>query len=229
MDRYIVAHKPWELAKQQKDAELDEVLGRCFAALKVICELASPVIPESAARIQAQLAGGALGPIFPRADAKEVIPKMLELEKEELARQAQLLGKAPVEEMKVEAPAEPMKMMVDGVADLAPEITIDDFIKVDLRVGIIVSAEAVPKADKLLHLKIDIGETKGPRTIVAGIALAYKPEQLIGRKVAIVANLAPRKLRGIESQGMIVAASLEGGSPALVSFLEEVPVGARLK
>ena len=235
MDRYIVAHKPWELAKQQKDAELDEVLGRCFAALQVICELAAPVIPESTARIQAQLAGGALGPIFPRADAKEVIPKMLELEKEELARQAQLLGKAPIpggpgaEEVKADAPAAPVKMMVDGVADLAPEITIDDFIKVDLRVGIIVSAEAVPKADKLLHLKIDIGETKGPRTIVAGIALAYKPEQLIGRKVAIVANLAPRKLRGIESQGMIVAASLEGGSPALVSFLEEVPVGARLK
>jgi methionyl-tRNA synthetase len=99
---------------------------------------------------------------------------------------------------------------------------------VDLRVGQVLSAEPVKGADKLLHLKIDIGEAQ-PRTIVAGIAAAYKPEQVLGRRVVIVANLAPRKLRGIESQGMIVAASLEGGSPVLAGFLEEVPVGARLK
>ena len=81
----------------------------------------------------------------------------------------------------------------------------------------------------MLHLKVDIGEATGPRTIVAGIAKAYNPDQLINRKVVIVANLAPRKLKGIESQGMIVAASLEGGTPALAAFLEEVPIGARLK
>ncbi len=75
---------------------------------------------------------------------------------------------------------------------------------------------------------MDIGEPE-PRTIVAGIALAYTPEQMVGRKVAIVANLHPRKLRGIESNGMIVAASLEGASPVLAGFLEDVPVGARLK
>ena len=83
-------------------------------------------------------------------------------------------------------------------------------------------------ADKLLHLKVDIGEPE-PRTIVAGIALAYKPEQLIGRKVVIVANLAPRKLRGLTSQGMIVAASLEDGSPVLAGFHEDIAPGARLK
>ena len=77
-------------------------------------------------------------------------------------------------------------------------------------------------------LQVDIGEPQ-PRSIVAGIALAYKPEALVGRKVVIVANLAPRKLRGLESQGMIVAASLEGGNPVLASFLEDVPIGARLK
>ena len=108
-----------------------------------------------------------------------------------------------------------------SVAPLAPEITIDDFVKVDLRVGQVLSAEAVKGADKLLHLKVDIGEPE-PRTIVAGIAKAYKPEQLVGRKVVIVANLAPRKLRGIESQGMIVAASLPDGPPVLASFLEDV-------
>jgi methionyl-tRNA synthetase len=86
----------------------------------------------------------------------------------------------------------------------------------------------VKKSDKLMHMKVDIGEAE-PRTIVAGIAEAYGPEQLVGRKVVIVANLQPRKLRGIESNGMIVAASLEGGKPVLAGFLEDVPVGARLK
>jgi methionyl-tRNA synthetase len=79
-----------------------------------------------------------------------------------------------------------------------------------------------------MHMKIDIGEVE-PRTIVAGIAEAYTPEALVNRKVVIVANLQPRKLRGIESNGMIVAASLEGGKPVLSGFLEDVPVGARLK
>ena len=110
---------------------------------------------------------------------------------------------------------------------MAP-ITIDDFLKVELRVGTVLTAEKVEKADKLLRLTVDIGTEV--RQIVAGIAKAYTPETLVGRKVVIVANLAPRKLRGIESQGMIVAASLgDEGQPALASFLEAVPNGARLK
>jgi methionyl-tRNA synthetase len=107
------------------------------------------------------------------------------------------------------------------------KITIDDFIKVELRVGVVKVAEKVKNADKLLRLEVDIGTEV--RQIVAGIAEAYVPETLVGRKVVIVANLAPRKLRGLESNGMIVAASLEGGQPVLASFLEDVPVGARLK
>jgi methionyl-tRNA synthetase len=91
-----------------------------------------------------------------------------------------------------------------------------------------VFAERVKGSDKLLHLKVDIGEPE-PRTIAAGIAVYYEPEKIVGRKVVIVANLHPRKLRGIESNGMIVAASLEGGNPVLAGFLEDVPVGARLK
>jgi len=86
----------------------------------------------------------------------------------------------------------------------------------------------VKGANKLLHLTIDVGEAE-PRTLVAGIAEAYQPEQLVGRKVVIVANLEPRKLRGITSNGMIVAASVEGGKLVLAGFLEDVPVGARLK
>lgn len=107
------------------------------------------------------------------------------------------------------------------------KITIDDFAKVDLRVGLVKVAERVPKSDKLLRLEVDLGTEV--RQVLAGIAEAYAPETLVGRKVVIVANLAPRKMRGLESNGMIVAASLEGGKPVLASFLEDVPVGARLK
>jgi methionyl-tRNA synthetase len=199
--------------------------------------LVSPVVPTSAAKIWLQLGfstplsevtvadlhwghlkcGQQLGTVegvFPRADAKVAIEKMKEGEAIEFARQQAILGKtAP--------PPAP-------TAPPSDTITIDDFIKVDLRVGLVKSAAPVKGADKLLHLHIDIGEPQ-PRSIVAGIALAYKPEALVGRKVVIVANLAPRKLRGLESQGMIVAASLGDGSPVLASFLEEVPIGARLK
>ncbi|MGB7264700.1 MAG: methionine--tRNA ligase [Terracidiphilus sp.] len=110
----------------------------------------------------------------------------------------------------------------------APQhITIDDFAKVELRVAQILAAERVPKADKLLRLEVDLGYEK--RQILAGIAQYYEPEKLIGRKIVVVANLAPRKMRGLESNGMLLAASLEGGAPVLAGFLEEVPLGARLK
>ncbi len=236
LDKYIVENAPWKLAKDaspEAQARLDEVLYRCFESLRIITALAAPVIPETAAKIGKQLniagpmtwghtpvghAIGEISPMFPRMDAAVAIAQMRALELEEVARQNLLLGKV-VED---EAPK------VD-ITPIAETISIDDFVKVDLRVGKILSAEAVKGADKLLHLKVDIGEATGPRTIVAGIAKAYKPEQLLERKVVIVANLAPRKLKGIESQGMIVAASLEGGSPVLAAFLEEVPVGARLK
>jgi methionyl-tRNA synthetase len=110
----------------------------------------------------------------------------------------------------------------------APQhITIDDFAKVELRVAQILVAERVPKADKLLRLEIDLGYEK--RQILAGIAQHYEPEKLIGRKIIVVVNLAPRKMRGLESNGMLLAASLDDGAPVLAGFLEEVPLGARLK
>jgi methionyl-tRNA synthetase len=122
-----------------------------------------------------------------------------------------------------------------GTSNLVPStstITIDDFAKVDLRVAEIVVAERIPKADKLLRLEVDLGPNFDPprRQILAGIAEHYAPEALIGRKVVIVANLAPRKMRGLESNGMIVAASVgPDGAPVLVGFAEDVELGARLK
>src|SRR5207245_5500475 len=111
----------------------------------------------------------------------------------------------------------------------APEkIGIEDFAKVEMRVGQIKTAERIVGADKLLKLTVDIGTEI--RQICAGIAQYYQPDSLIGRKVAVVTNLAPRKLRGVESNGMIIAASVgPEGRPVLAGFPEDVEVGARLK
>jgi methionyl-tRNA synthetase len=120
----------------------------------------------------------------------------------------------------------------DATADaagLVNYIEITDFAKIDLRVGEVRSAERIPKADKLLLLTVDIGEEK-PRQILAGIAQYYEPEQLLGRKIVVVANLKPRKMRGYESQGMLLAASVgDEDKPVIATFAEEVPNGARLK
>ncbi len=242
---------------EESRARFDEIMYSAAETLRIVSVLLKPVLPEITEKIWAQLgmseklidqridqltwggltAGQALGEaaqIFPRLDLKETVDKMNELEQVEVARQNALLGKtAPVDAASVvpapEAKAEETPWTPpEGVPPLAPVITIDDFAKVDLRVARVLAAEKVPGADKLLKLTIDVAERE-PRTLVAGIAKAYSPEQLAGRKVVIVANLQPRKLRGIESNGMIVAASLADGSPVLAAFLEDVPVGARLK
>ena len=150
------------------------------------------------------------------------------------ATQAALGGASPALPPAGTSPPTAQRATEAGGAGGAPSsaidgrISIDDFAKVELRVGQVKTAEKVKGADKLLKLEVDIGTEV--RTIVAGIAERYSPEKIIGMKVVIVANLQPRKLRGIESNGMIVAASIgEKGQPVLASFLEDVPVGARLK
>jgi methionyl-tRNA synthetase len=242
VDKFIVERAPWKLVKDtspEAQARLDETLYTAAEAVRLVCALAYPILPHTTQAIWAQLGFsseissiqtqdlvwgklavgqkiGAISGVFPRLDLKPAVEKMQELEEAEKKRQAALLGKST--DVPAGAP----------IAPLAAEISIDDFAKVDLRVGIVKSAVTVKGADKLLHLQVDIGEPEA-RSIVAGIALAYKPEALVGRKVVIVANLQPRKLRGLTSQGMIVAASLEGGAPVLAGFLEDVPPGARLK
>jgi len=109
-----------------------------------------------------------------------------------------------------------------------PQIAIDDFVKIDLRVAQIVVAERIPKADKLLRLEVDLGYEK--RQILSGIAEWYTPEELIGRRIVVIANLAPRKMRGLDSHGMLLAASAgENGKPILATFGEEIALGSRLK
>jgi methionyl-tRNA synthetase len=245
VDKFIVEQAPWKLAKSEEPGaaqQLDDALYASAETLRIAVALLHPILPESTANIWAQLGMmqpletvelakvawgqlmpgqkiGLIAPVFPRIEAKSAIDRMRALEEEETVRQAKLLGKpAAVKEKEPEGTMQPP----------SPKIDIEDFGKVDLRVGQVISAERVKGADKLLHLKVNIGEPE-PRTIVAGIATVYEPEKIVGRKVVIVANLHPRKLRGIESNGMIVAASLEGGKPILAGFLEDVPIGSRLK
>jgi methionyl-tRNA synthetase len=253
VDKYIVENEPWALGEKQDEdsrSRLATVLYTAAEALRIVTALAHPVIPDATAKIWTQMGLGdiktlALGelawgqlplgtklgevqPVFPRAD-KSAIERMQKMEEEQ---KGAVLTEAPAV-----APVAAKAAQAIPVAAAAPvpaafptageKISIDDFAKIELRVGLVKVAERVPKADKLLRLEIDIGTEV--RQVLAGIAEAYAPETLIGRKVVIVANLAPRKLRGMESNGMIVAASLEDGKPVLAGFLEDVPVGARLK
>jgi methionyl-tRNA synthetase len=199
---------------------------------------------------------GKVEPAFPRAD-KSAIERMEALELEQRAQRKPPVGSQPAEPKSMEKtagmqpeppagtgahPGQPATQSANGPSSAAPaptgttapaataadsKITIDDFAKIEMRVGTVKTAEKVKNADKLLRIEVDIGTEV--RQVVAGIAEAYTPEQLIGRKVAIVANLAPRKLRGLESNGMILAASVEGGKPVVATFAEDVPNGAKLK
>jgi methionyl-tRNA synthetase len=248
VDKYIVENEPWSLGEKQDDesrARLATVLYTSAEALRIATALAYPVVPDAAAKIWSQMGlgdikkfalidltwgqlplGTKLGdvyPVFPRAD-KSAVERMQQMEDQQRGPAIEEAKETvpPTKPQPLPAAAPPATAAADG-----GKITVDDFAKIDLRVGIVKVAERVPKADKLLRLEIDIGTEV--RQVLAGIAEAYAPETLVGRKVVIVANLAPRKLRGLESNGMIVAASLEGGKPVLASFLEDVPVGARLK
>jgi methionyl-tRNA synthetase len=249
VDKFIVEQKPWVLAKSETPSDREKLCAALYQAaevVRIVTGLVYPVMPEAASKIWAQLGqagsladfrwtdlqwgglkpGTQLGPteaVFPRLDVQESVRKMHELEQEALKEQASVMGKTAESAAAEKAPERPEEKPEAA----SPKITIDDFAKVEMRVGVVKSAAKVPKADRLLHLMVDIGEPE-PRSIVAGIAAAYEPEALIGRKVAVVANLQPRKLRGLESNGMIVAATGENGKPALVGFHEDAPIGARL-
>ncbi|PYS94191.1 MAG: methionine--tRNA ligase [Acidobacteria bacterium] len=196
---------------------------------------------------------GAVAPLFPRLDRAK---KMAEIEKELAptagqqtaatnaqtpatsgahATEADAVPSAPSNAETspqppmlgaTEADAVPSSAAPEGVVN---QIEIGDFAKVELRVGEVLTAERIPKSDKLLRFTVDLGEAQ-PRQILAGIAEHYEPETLVGRKLIFVANLKPRKLRGLESQGMVLAASVgDEGKPILATFTEDVPNGARLK
>ena len=239
VDKMISDSKPWELIKDENQAEtLNAVLYRACETLRWLSILLHPVMPEATKSIYSQIglsddiskidpadlnwgelpSGTKIGEtvgVFPRIDKNKVMSEIQESSQETVVSSQELdTASVPVVEEVIEN-----------------FITIDDFLKVELRVGEVKVCERIPNADKLLRFEIDLGEPEH-RQILAGLAEYYEPETLIGRKVVVVANLKPRKMRGLESQGMICAASLEddsGPNPALAAFLEDVAVGARLK
>jgi len=237
-DKYIVEHKPWELARADDSdsrIQLDATLYNTAEALRIACVLLAPVIPAGTQRIwellgqsgavaeqrldqlrwgglAAGTAVGAQAAVYPRLDVAKSVESMEALEAEALEEQAQLMGGTPA----------PKAIEID-----TPKIEIGDFAKVDMRVGVVRAAERVKKSRKLLELSVDIGEAE-PRTILAGIAEKYGPDEMVGRRIAVVANLKPRKMMGQLSQGMLIAATGEDGEPHLADFSAEAPIGARL-
>ena len=238
VNQYIVRREPWRLAKKPEDrALLETTLYRSADALRVIAALVDPVMPEAAERIRRMLgvpqeqwtdlrpntlrAGtrlGAIEPLFPRIEKNVEELRAMTTEGEQKP-----IGGAGT----VSAPGATQTVGAGITPAEDNRISIDEFMKVELRVAKVLEAEAVPKSKKLVKLKVDVGNEQ--RTIVAGIAEAYQPEQLLGRTIAIVFNLKPAKLMGIESNGMVLAASVGDGKPILVSFDEPVPPGARVR
>ncbi|HJZ82381.1 MAG TPA: methionine--tRNA ligase [Pyrinomonadaceae bacterium] len=245
-DKMISDAKPWDLAKDPNQRQtLNAVLYRAAETLRWLAVMLYPVMPAAAEEIYTQLGLkdgvgqtnpkglkwgelpenleiGDVKPLFPRIEKAKMMSDIKNLESEK----AEVKEAQPVEP----APGSGQHATeADAVPGVANYIEITDFAKVELRVGEVRTAERIPKADKLLLLTVDIGEEK-PRQLLAGIAQYYAPESLVGRKIVVVANLKPRKLRGYESQGMLLAASVgEEGKPVIATFAEDVPNGARLK
>ncbi len=231
-NEYIAERSPWALAKDPANAsQLDEVLFDVAEAIRVAAVLLTPVMPSSCAEILRRVGEKTASVDLRldrdgrwRADGVRQIVKDAALwpRSEEKVEEKPIGGAGE--------PAAPGATQAVGPGATPAEdtrISIEDFMKVELRVAKVLEAEAVPKSKKLMKLKVDVGTEQ--RTIVAGIAEAYQPEQLVGRTIAIVFNLRPAKLMGVESNGMVLAASVDGGKPVLVAFDEPVTPGARVR
>jgi methionyl-tRNA synthetase len=236
-NEFIAETAPWSLAKRGEAGRLDEVLFEIAEAVRIAAVLLRPVMPASSAEIlrrvgettaldalrldrdgrwrasgERQIARSS--PLWPRVDDADARGGRA-VEPTRSERETSVTDKPPSEPTSPAGAAEP------------PRISIDEFMKVELRVAKVLEAEVVPKSRKLLKLKVDTGSDQ--RTIVAGIAEAYQPEQLVGRTIVIVANLQPAKLMGVESNGMVLASSPEGGLPLLLAVDPSIPPGTRVR
>lgn len=237
-NKYIDETAPWILAKDPAQAErLQAVMYNLAEALRIIAILIAPFVPVTAPKIYEQLGLGkpesffmadavwgklATGtkvqkgePLFPRIEVTEAGETVIAATKKTAAKA-----------IKAEAPKAEAKKEAKPAAAAAGEITIDDFAKIDLRVATVVAAERVPKTDKLIKLQVKIGDEE--RTIVSGIAQHYEPENLIGKNVIVIANLKPAKLRGIESRGMVLAAS-DGEGNLVLADAPGIASGSKVK
>lgn len=226
-NKYIDETMPWVLAKDEaQKPRLGAVLYNLLESIRFLAVLLQPFMPETAEKIFAQLntdckdyaslsafgglhAGDKVGepvPLFGRIDAEQMIQQL---------------------KAKQEAAAAPAQEPAQEAIQLAPEISIEDFAKVELRVAKVLSAEKVKKSSKLLCIQLDDG--MGGRQVVSGIAKWYKPEELVGKKVIVVANLKPVKLCGVESNGMICAADLPDGSVRVLFADDSMACGAKIR
>lgn len=218
-NKYIDETAPWVLAKDEANsARLESVLYNLLECIRILSALLSPVMPESAEKIKKQLGTenstlefgavkeysvGSAEPLFARLDAEK------------------LLAEIEAEQEKAKALKETKN--IPGLA----QISIDDFAKVELKAAKILACEPVPKAKKLLKLTLDDGSGT-PRTVASGIAKWYKPEELAGKTVILVANLKPAVLCGVESNGMILAADCNGDE-VKVLFIDGIPAGSKIR
>jgi len=215
---YLNDKAPWHLIKEDKDAA-GHVFNLCAQAVYALAILLGPFIPDTSEKILDYLnIHDKLNNLLWNSINDEYLKTDHEIKKPE-----PLFQKLEIKE--IQEKLKKLKKQKEGIEKM-DEITYDDFIKLDLRIGLVEDVEKVPKADKLLKLTVDIGTEK--RTLVAGLAEYYKAEDLIGKKIVVLANLQPRKLRGVESQGMLLAA--EDGK--LVAFLtpeKDVTPGSKIR
>jgi methionyl-tRNA synthetase len=248
-NKYIDEAAPWAEAKKGEagQARIDSILATALEVLRWISILIWPVMPEVSDKLRAQLGVSPIAPqkgedLFasiawePRSDTSGLASGTPIFPKIDADRQAAIWSELGMNE--VEAAPPPAKesgkksgaKAPKGIAEPAAEITYDEFSRLDLRTGKVLSCERVPKSDKLLKCMVDIGEGS-PRQVVAGIGKSFTPEEMVGKQVVVLANLAPRPLMGLESRGMILAASGEGGEAdlALLAPGKDRAVGTRVK
>jgi methionyl-tRNA synthetase len=249
IDKFVTDNKPWDLAAEpSQKTRLNGILYDSCEGLRIVTLLLYPFLPNAtekiwgalgqSGKIEKQLIDetpwgslmpgtriGKLEPIYPRVEKNETSERIEIMENE-------IRNPGSTQRAATSSTPTSGTTPAGAAAAVAPaagaKITVDDFAKVELRVGVVKSAEKIQGADRLLKVMVDIGDEV--RQVLAGIALAYAPEQLVGRKVVVVTNLAPRKMRGQESNGMLLAAS-DGadGKPVLVTFAEDIPAGAKVK
>jgi methionyl-tRNA synthetase len=222
-NQHLVTSEPWKLLKDESArGRVEEILGQGLEAVRVVAVGLLPVMPETAARVLEGLGSevptsldalswGRLAVNAPLPEAEPLFPRV--------DKAIYFAGAEPASAPVPASPTQEGSPRMDA-------ITYDDFMKVELKVATVKAAEEIPKSSKLVKLTVDLGDEQ--RTIVAGIRKSYAPEQLVGRQVVIVANLQPAKLMGVESQGMVLAAS-QNGEAVLLQPVNEVPPGTRVK
>ncbi len=217
-NKYITVKEPWSLKKSGKEEELKEVLYNLISALKFIAGIISPFMPDTAGKIWEQL-----------GFEKPMSEYNLEFFREFYSIESLKTSKKDVIFKRIEQKPQAEKEQIQKESkegDKQERISIDEFKRVDLRVAKVLEAEPIEKSRKLIKLKIDVGEDK-PRTLVAGLKEYFKPEELVGKSIIVVANLKPARLMGIESDGMLLAAR-DNDKLSLLTVEEEVKPGSRI-